>query len=414
MKLAARGYVTLFRHHPRTLSFGFLHAFLSTPGQTFCIAIFVGAISADLGLNEATIGSIYLAATMGAAFLLPWLGQWIDRIDLRLFTALATAALALACLAMSAVEGPLTLIAAILLLRLCGQGLMVHIEATATARHFGENRGKALGLTAMGMPLAEAVMPLLITLLLAVWGWREAYAGIGVALLLVFLPLSQWLLSGQTAYTMAPARRQGAGRRSSLDGIRALIRSRFFWRALPALLYMPFTSTALVFHIGAIGEVRGWPLALIAQGFGLFAMSHALALFLSGPLVDRHGARSLMPWMIGPMAMGILAAMMSSHWLALMSLLASIGFSLGMAKTVMSAVWVEIFGIEIVGAIRSAAMTLMVAGTAAGPAVFGVARTAGLSLGTVLLLLVVYAIIAVICLVYAGRADGLYRERQNG
>ena len=36
---------------------------------------------------------------------------------------------------------------------------MVHVEATATARTFDRERGRALGITALGIPLAEVVFP---------------------------------------------------------------------------------------------------------------------------------------------------------------------------------------------------------------------------------------------------------------
>lgn len=402
-----RGYLYLLRRDPALIAFGFLHAFLSSPGQTFFIALFVGAFAGAAGIGEAGMGGLYLVATLAAAALLPWLGQWIDRLDLRLFAGLATAGLGLACLAVSAASGIYGLVAAIMLLRLCGQGLMIHVEATATARHFGPDRGKALGLTSLGLPLAEAVLPALAAVLLLHWGWREAYLAIGLALLLVFLPLSQLLLRGQAAYVTPPARPADAPRRRVFDGMARLASSRFFWLALPALLFLPFTSTAMLFYVGLIADAKSWPLDLVARAFAAFALCHALALFLSGPLVDRWGARRLLPWMLVPKLAVIAILGLSDHWLALFLFLGGTGLAAGMAKTVVSALWAEIFGAHLVGSVRSAAMTLMVVSTAAGPAVFGGALSLGYGLGTVLLALIAIGLAAIALAVVAPLPDSL-------
>lgn len=92
-----RPYLQLLGSEPPILLFGVLCAFLSSPGQTFFIALFVGSFGESVSLSAAQLGSLYLAATLGAASLLPYIGHWIDRIDLRLYSGLVAAALALAC-----------------------------------------------------------------------------------------------------------------------------------------------------------------------------------------------------------------------------------------------------------------------------------------------------------------------------
>jgi MFS family permease len=377
MTLHAGGYGRLVRDNRAPLAFGFLHAFLSSPGQTFFIALVVGSFSVSLGISGAALGTLYLFATLGSACILPLIGHLIDRVDLRLFAGTATVGLGLACLLTASADALIPLAVAIMLLRLTGQGLMVHVEATATARYFGPDRGKALGLTALGLPLGEAVMPLLVTAAIATLGWRETYAGIGLAVLLVFLPLSQMLLIGQPQFNRPVRDIEISSFKSATVGIATLARSRFFWFALPLLLYAPFFGTALLFHIGPLGAAKGWPLSLIAQGFVAYAVGHTMALFVFGPLVDRMTARALLPWMLVPLllAMVILAAF--DHRLALFAFLGLAAVSTGATKTVVSAVWAEVYGPAVIGSVRSAAATLMVAGSAAGPAVLGLGLVAG-------------------------------------
>ena len=111
----------------------------------------------DLGITASAIGALYLAGTLSAAVTLLFVGHLIDRIRLIYFSAAVIVGLAIACFVTASAAGPFTLFLAFYLLRLTGQSLMVHVEATATARAFDRERGRALGITALGIPLAEVI-----------------------------------------------------------------------------------------------------------------------------------------------------------------------------------------------------------------------------------------------------------------
>lgn len=73
----------------------------------------------------------YLLATVASAASMLWLGRFIDRFDLRGFTAAVCAGLVAAYFVMWAAQTLLLLGLAIYLLRLTVQGLMSHIAVTA-------------------------------------------------------------------------------------------------------------------------------------------------------------------------------------------------------------------------------------------------------------------------------------------
>ncbi|MBN9022028.1 MAG: MFS transporter, partial [Rhizobiales bacterium] len=168
-------FLPFVREHARPLAFGALHAFYSAPGQTYCIGMFIAAVGGSLGMNPAEIGGLYLAGTVGSALTLLFVGQWIDHVRLVHFSAAVIVGLVVACLVMASAAGAFTLFLAFYLLRLTGQGLMIHVEATATARAFEKDRGRALGITALGLPLSEVVFPPLAVAGIAVIGWRSTY-----------------------------------------------------------------------------------------------------------------------------------------------------------------------------------------------------------------------------------------------
>lgn len=374
----------------RPLAFGLLHAFFSAPGQTFCIALFVGAIGASLGLDAAAMGGIYMAATVGAALLLIPAGHPIDRMPLQRYSSLATLGLAAACFVMAGATSALWLGVALLGLRLTGQGLMTHIEATTTARAFRSARGRALGVTALGLPIAEGLFPPLVVLGLELMGWRWTYAAIGILVLVVLLPASRHLASGIAAPgAAAPAvvsrgAPPGDGRgpaptdRPRLrEGLRLLAGSRYVWCLVPLLVAHSLVGTALLFHAPAIAAGRGWSTALLAASFPALAIGQVVGLLVSGPLVDRYSAAHVFPTHVVPIVAAALLLGLGTAPAVLPAALFASGLGSGIAKTSATALWAETFGTRNLGAIRSAIMMVMVLASAIGPFALGVMLTAG-------------------------------------
>ncbi|MCB1489396.1 MAG: MFS transporter [Bauldia sp.] len=378
----------------RPLVFGALHAFYSAPGQTFCIGLFVTSFSADFGLDPASIGALYLGATLASAATLLLVGHWIDHIRLVHFSAAVVVGLGIACIVTASANGPAMLFVGLYLLRLTGQGLMVHVEATATARAFDRERGRALGITALGIPASEITFPPLVVAGIAAIGWRPTYALIGAVALLVLLPLTQWLLYG---ISRSPRQEGGGGGafRSLLNGLRVMLGSRYVWAALPAMAVFPFYATAIMFHITTIAGIRGWPVGLVAASFPALAIANVCGLILSGQIIDRISARKLFLFQMLPLLCGIVVlGSITAPW-ALPLTMAMIGFSGGLSKTTLTAVWAEVFGTETLGTIRSAVAMFMVLMSALAPFVLGAALAAGWSIGTVMMW---FAVVGFLCI----------------
>ncbi|MCC5996300.1 MAG: MFS transporter [Oceanicaulis sp.] len=359
------------RPHARLIAFSLICAFLSAPGQTFFIAVFTAPVAASIGLGPGAMGALYMAATLGAAAILPFAGSWIDRLDLRLY-----AALALACFVMAGATGALGAGLGFLLLRLTGQGLMTHVAMTSTVRFFTRVRGRALSIVGLGLPLSEALTPAAALGLIALAGWREAYVVVGVVVLVLALPLLQALIARQPRFNK-PVRAAGAEKPSAWAAARMLTGSRHFWLILPLIIFLPFAATGLLFQILPLAEARGWPVGWLGAAFMGFAAGHALGLLVVGRLIDRYGGTRLLPLMNLPTlaALGVLAV--SGHPLGLIAFLTAMGMASGLAQSAVSAMWVEVYGVAQAGSVRSFAVMIMVASTAAGPAVLGALLEAG-------------------------------------
>ena len=380
-------------HNARQLTFGVLHSFYSSPGQTYVIGLFVAAFGATLGTGPAEIGALYLAATLASAATLILVGHWIDHVRLVHFSAAVVLGLAFACFVTALVSGPLTLFVALYLLRLTGQGLMIHVEATATARTFDAERGQALGITALGLPLALVVFPPLVIASIAAIGWRATYVWMGAVAVLAILPVTQWLLRTFKRAPPGMAKPDGEGHKL-IAGLAGLMRSRYVLTTLlPALAIWSFHGTAIMFHIATIAAGKGWTAGVVAASYPVMAVASVAGLLLSGQLIDRITARRLFPFVILPMLAGIALMAASDALWALPLAFGLMGLGFGLTTTTMNAVWAELFGVASLGAIRSAAFMFFVFVSGLSPFVFGLTLDIGLSVSATLWWLVVFGLV---------------------
>ncbi len=417
-------YLAFLRANFRFLAFGFALTFASSFGQTFFIALSGAGIRADFGLSHGEFGGAYLAATLMSALTLAWVGRHIDRIDLRLYTALACLGLALAAATLGLARAVALLVLALYALRLAGQGLMGHIAMTGMARYFEAERGRAVAAASLGLPLGEAVLPLAGVALIANLGWRGAWLAVAAAVALVLVPLALWLLKGHGARDAALARRLGAageaaaragqapaasGRAPARDWTRAeALGDRRFWLALPAVLAPAFVLTGFFFHQAALAAAKGWALAWLAACFLGFAGAKVASQVAAGPLVDRLGAARCLPWTLPPLALAMLALALFDHPAAALAYMTLAGLTQGAAITVGGSLWAELYGVRHLGAIRALATATVVASTALAPFALGWGLDSGVSFEAVAAGCAGYVVVAM------GLGVGIGRIRASG
>jgi len=376
--------------HSRFLGAGFLLMAFSAVGQTFVLSLFGGEWRELFDLTHGQLGLAYSAATLASALLLISAGRLVDHLPLRAMVVfvLLGAALGSGVLALS--PGVFGLVLGFFLLRFFGQGLMTHTAQTAVARAFTTHRGKAISLVVAGLPVAEAVAPILVVAGAAAFGWRSTWGLIAVTLaaltVLVLVLLGRPIAQGEAA--------SGAGETEGHWSRRKVLRDPRFYMVLPALMGAPFIITAVFFHQVPLAEAKGWTLAWLASSFVAFAATHLLSLFVAGPLMDRFGSRRLLPWHLTPLVLALLAVSgLDDNWLA-PAYLALAGLGMGLANALMGVIWAELYGTTHLGAIRAVAQSAMIFATAAAPVAVGVLLDWNWSMEHVVLLLAAYAVAA--------------------
>ncbi|WP_185964371.1 MFS transporter [Aliikangiella marina] len=394
-----KDYYHFFRQNHQFLMFGLLTAFFGNYGQSFFIAWFGDSFLSSFNLTNAEYGTVYSSATLVSGFLILWAGALIDKISLKKFTYGVSGGLAIACLLLYLSEDLWQLVLALFLLRFCGQGLMFHIAFTSMARYFENNRGKAIGVVAFGMPLGEAILPALAVTLISTLGWRETWLVLGVFLLVVFWPIMNFLLNRSqdrlSLYdeTVSAQPNETKAQWSRND----VIKDYRFWVLIPVVVAPAFIVTGIFIHQGILLSTKGWSEQWFALCFTIYAFSHLKSSLIIGSMVDKYSGQAMILYYLLPMLLGIVCLALpfsQSYWaLAFMFLT---GLTIGAAGPVVGSMWVEIYGNKNIGAIRSMVTSIMVVSTAISPILFGWLFDSDHSYQQVMNYLIGYIVVAIL------------------
>lgn len=365
----------------RFLLFGLIFTVSSSLGQTFFISLFIPSITSDYNLTTTDFANYYALITLGSAMLLPVIGRWIDKIDLLAYAGGV-------CLTMLAATGliyldfgALGLIVSILLIRLCGQGLMSHTALTSLARYFSQQRGKILALVSMGHPISESFMPILGLSLIQAWGWRSTYLFFGSIVALVLFPLAVLLVKNRPGFRKLPPLPEKTSETSDSQDPKADKLPLFPALAIvPSFVAVPMLATALIFHQSTMAEHYGLELATFAQAFMFFALFQILCTFLTGSLIDRFGAQKVYPIHLVSLSITLIYLNGLSEAQDVYIYLAMLGASAGLGSTTKTALVAELVPPHILGRTKSMATSVMVLSTAVGPALLSNSLDLGLKL----------------------------------
>ena len=373
------------------MNFGFLFTFFSAFGQTFFISLFVPFWVESFRISNTAFGSIYAAITIAAAVLLSLTGMFIDRMPLKRFGMIVFAGLMASTVLLALAGNVVFLTAGLLLVRWLGQGMMTHTSQTGVAKYFERDRGKALGLTALGLSAGQFLLPLLVLPLLTAVGWRMGLISMAAAALVIVLPILWKMSPANVPESVHPLPQNGkAGKGNNY------LRSGKFWIIASNVIIVPFIATAIFLYQYTIGRDRGWDVSWIAFSFTFYPILSAVALLLSGNLVDRFTGTRLFPlYLIPLLASLILMTLISAKWI-LPLFYGLLGFSAGLGNTVKTAIQAEVYGTMNLGKIRSYFTTIMVISTAVGPPLFGYLIDKQVSLN--LIFLMTAAIVLVVML----------------
>ena len=378
------------------LCLGVLLIFSSSIGQTFFISLFSGEIRNEFNLSHGMFGILYSVATLTSATLFFWLGKLTDQFNLTVLGLITLGILSGFSFLLSSAETLLILFLSLLGLRLFGQSMISHIAVTAMARWFSKKRGRALSVALMGHPIGEALLPSLITFFLFQYTWREIWVGIGTCIIIIFLPLVYWLGrllksnnhdSSNSGLTKSKKKLIDSWNRSQV------LKDLRFYQVLPGLLASPFIVTGVFFHQIHLIETKSWSITLLASSYPFFALSVIGVTFGAGWIIDRFGTVHLLRFFLLPLAFGLILIAGTDKAFAIPIFMILMGASAGSATIIISTLWVELYGINYLGSIRSMFFSMVVLATSISPALIGLLLDTGVTLEIQFIIFTIYIFI---------------------
>lgn len=362
-----RSYYLFLRYNFSHVFFGWLLTFFSSFGQTFFISLFVPGILTEFQFSKSVFGGYYALATVIASFFLLQFGHLVDNQPIRPFTVKTNLLLAASCALLGMAVHPAMVFLALIGLRLGGQGLMSHISMSVMSRHFTTDRGKALSLSALGYPMGEMVFPLAAGAILAFWDWRVA---LFLSAFLLFLILLSFRKLNLEVFDTAISSKR-VSQRSKWRYFRQIASGKPFWILVLPVFMFGFVSTALFFYQYLMAEEKGWSIGWYSMCFTGYAISRLAFMLYGGILTDKFSARSLFPFYLIPVTIGLLALALIPGKIAPLIFLVLTGISSGANNVISTAVIAELYGTERVGQVRSLFSMILVFSTALAPVTLG-------------------------------------------
>jgi MFS family permease len=339
----------------------------------FTFGVFLKPVTEDLGVTRGELSGALGVSTWFVAVSCPVIGWLIDRFGTRhvMIPGILLFALAVASFGLMQAQ-PLLLIYVIFCVAGFISGVQTPIPYAAVITHwFDSHRGIALGLATAGVGLGVAIIPQLAALLIGHFGWRWAYAGLGIAVVvLAWLPVLLFVREPPWVPASGSADAASAAALPGIDAAAALT-TRNFWLLSVAFFLGVLAINGTIVHIVALLTDRGVPLQTATGALSVAGIAIIVGRIICGWCLDRFwGPYVAVCFFVLPM-LGI--ALLGSGWGFPVPLVgaALCGAGIGAEIDLMAFFISRYFGLKAYGRIYGLMFMLFNIGTGMGPALSG-------------------------------------------
>jgi MFS family permease len=285
-----------------------------------------------------------------------------------------------------------------------GIGLSTHevITLSTVARWFVRRRGMMSGIVKVGTGSGQLLVPLIAAILIAAYGWRNAYLIIGAAALVILVTVAQMLRRDPQGMGLLPdgdnAGSSGTEAGSGEQGVplKAALRTRAFWTLCVAEFTIIFCLLTIVVHIVPHGTDLGLPPMTAAGVLSTIGGVSMLGRIVMGTASDRIGGKSSLILCFILLLCGLIWIQVTKEGWMLFLFAAVYGFAHGGFFTVLSPTVAELFGTGSHGVIFGIVLFSGSIGGALGPLLAGHAFDVTGSYGIVFLVLTGLAMVGFI------------------
>lgn len=339
------------------LAVAFAGEMFAIGSTTYAFGLFVKPLSAEFGVDRATVNTGLMLFIVGMGVLAPLLGRLLDRHPVRVLMPIGALAMG-AGLAGIAVAPSLAVMALCILLPVSAGAVLIGplTANTLAARWFERRRGLALGIVAVGTSAGGALLVPLIGLTMERFGWRGALAVQGALIAGVVGLLAALVVRGfprELGLVPDGADNPTAGAQSAAAEWTAArtLRERDFWCiALAVGLTFAVNQSALISLVPYATD-RGFALAQAQWLVSALAACSILGKLALGALADRVDKRWLLLVVIAAIALEQLALLLAPGFTTLLIVCGLAGFASGGTLPVWAALIGERFGARSFGTV---------------------------------------------------------------
>jgi predicted MFS family arabinose efflux permease len=339
-----------------------------SPVGFYTVGVFAPVLAQTFGWSFGAIFFGLTVQTIAAVVFAPVCGMLADRYGARPVALTSLVLFALSFMTFGLGNGSLTLYyGSWALLAVVGCGTLPMTWTRAINRRFERRRGMALGIALMGTGLFGFFSKPLTHWLILRFGWRGAYAGIGLLPILIALPVA-------LAWFHEPAGKRLQTASAPLEGmsLAAALKSWRFWLLGIALLPISFAITGPLPNMENILKGDGFSGAGITDLTSLIGLSAIAGRLAGGFLLDLFWAPAV--------AAVILSTPIIALWLLIQPSLSTggaaaaiclIGFAVGVEYDIIAYLVSRYFGMRAYTTIYSILYMCFGVGAGFAPFIFG-------------------------------------------
>jgi MFS family permease len=373
------------------------------PGRTQGLGLITEPLLRDLAVDRVRFAQINLVATLAGSAFCFGIGGLVDRRGSRIVLTSLALLLGGVVIAMSSVRGVMLLLVLITLTRGLGQSALSIVSLAMPGKWFRRRLTWAMGVYALVMSIGFMIAFPIVGAVVLSRGWRVAWAGIGVALVVGLAPIA-WLFVRPDPEANdeleAPAADAPGGGAATDATLATALRSPAFWVfGLASSLYGLVASGIGLFNESILAE-RGFTPDIYYNALAVTAITGLAGNFVAGAWADRGSLRRVLVVALLLLTGALTALPHVTTTAHVIAQAVAMGVAGGFVMVVFFSFWGKAYGRAHLGRIQGVAQALTVFASAIGPLLLawcvestGSYAAAFYTLAAVLLLLALAALV---------------------
>ncbi len=268
-------------------------------GSRSTLGVFFKAIVQDLGWDRGMISMIIAVNIWLSGFLQPFTGHLMNRYGPKwiFIISMSTFGIGIGLISLTQSFGFLLLVYGIVVAAAMA-GSSNSLTNALVAKWFpSHQRGLAIGINNAGSAVGQLTLVWFTTLMLQVSGWRSSHIYLGLAIVVITVPLTFLIPRRTQSASRAPAGGGTAPARSAplaTERWTEALNTSPLWLINAGYFVCGMTVSLYITHLIPFATDRGYSPSAAASAFGLLSICSAAGSLLSGYASDIWGRKNIM------------------------------------------------------------------------------------------------------------------------